>query len=385
MCFTNHLRRVSAGIFAQNLRGTEPRHAYLVSASDAAIQCNAYTPYGAVREFDPDGSAGSASANPLSIERGWLSQVADEATSSLGTGLTYLNARYYDPVASRFISPDPMLNVMDPKTLDPYRYADNNPVVLTDATGLAANCSGLTGLAATYCTSSSNSTAATTTARAKPWYSSATTDSGTGSHSSNACLKFADRAGCPERVPGFNPFSWVGDVADRGSTFVQYVAQSGWRRLNNPLQTVRDYGGLTLQAESLTAAYQILVQDAELYNAGDYCGTEGECLTGAQMPKPNTDAMTIGHTVSFGSSDAPIPTLVEHEFDHVYDYEILGAIGFGAIYGTTYVLGKALGLSDFDAYEAIPFEVHARDVARDPNVYPNGFFGWALLGPNTTG
>ena len=65
-----------------------------------------------------------------------MSQVADEATSSLGTGLTYLNARYYDPVASRFISPEPMLDVMDPNTLDPYRYADINRVGFTDATGL---------------------------------------------------------------------------------------------------------------------------------------------------------------------------------------------------------------------------------------------------------
>ena len=72
----------------------------------------------------------------LSIERGWLSQVADEATSSLGTGLTYLNARYYDPLTSRFLSPDPMLDVMDPKTLDPYRYAENNPVFYSDPTGL---------------------------------------------------------------------------------------------------------------------------------------------------------------------------------------------------------------------------------------------------------
>ena len=106
--------------------------------STATIHRNAYTPYGAVREFDPDGSAGSASAKPLTIERGWLSQVADEATASLGTGLTYLNARYYDPVASRFISPDPMLDVMDPKTLDPYRYAENNPVFYSDSTGLYA-------------------------------------------------------------------------------------------------------------------------------------------------------------------------------------------------------------------------------------------------------
>ncbi len=87
----------------------------------AASVRNAYTPYGAVRGTDR-----------LPTDRGWLNQVSDEAT----TGLVYLNARYYDPVASRFISPDPLMNPTDPKTLDAYRYADNNPVVFTDATGL---------------------------------------------------------------------------------------------------------------------------------------------------------------------------------------------------------------------------------------------------------
>ena len=114
--------------------------------ASANVQRSAYTPHGAEHDFDPDGSAGSASAKPLTIERGRWSQVADEATSSLGTGLTYLNARYYDSVASRFISPDPLLDVMDPKTLDPYRYAENNPVFYTDASGLRAigqyDCSG---------------------------------------------------------------------------------------------------------------------------------------------------------------------------------------------------------------------------------------------------
>jgi RHS repeat-associated protein len=94
------------------------------TAKDAADSVrNAYTPYGAVRGTDQ-----------LPTDRGWLNQVSDEAS----TGLVYLNARYYDPGASRFVSPDPLMNPGDPKTLDPYRYADNNPVVFTDATGLLA-------------------------------------------------------------------------------------------------------------------------------------------------------------------------------------------------------------------------------------------------------
>jgi RHS repeat-associated protein len=87
------------------------------------ITRNAYTPYGAVR-----------GADNFTISKGWLNQVSDEAS----TGLTYLNARYYDSGTSRFVSPDPLMNPMDPKTLDAFRYADNNPVSFTDATGLCA-------------------------------------------------------------------------------------------------------------------------------------------------------------------------------------------------------------------------------------------------------
>ena len=73
--------------------------------------------------------------------------MSDEAS----TGLVYLNARYYDPAVARFVSPDPLMNPSDPKTLDPYRYAENNPVVYTDATGLMAACSGVYGNAEQAC------------------------------------------------------------------------------------------------------------------------------------------------------------------------------------------------------------------------------------------
>ena len=65
-----------------------------------------------------------------------MSQVSDEAS----TGLVYLNTRYYDPVVAIFVSPDPLMNPKDPKTLDPYRYAENNPVTYTDPTGLIVYC-----------------------------------------------------------------------------------------------------------------------------------------------------------------------------------------------------------------------------------------------------
>lgn len=92
------------------------------SAADAGtVTRNAYTPYGMTRDADH-----------LTSTRGWLNQHEDTTT-----GLTYLNARYYDPALGRFLTPDPLMNPGDPRTLDPYRYADNNPVVYVDASGLA--------------------------------------------------------------------------------------------------------------------------------------------------------------------------------------------------------------------------------------------------------
>ena len=102
------------------------------------VKRNAYTPYGAKRD----------TADPIAPGRGWLNQIADT-----DTGLTYLNARYYDPVLGRFLSPDPLLNPNDPRTLDPYRYADNNPVVYTDANGLNPSC-GAYSAATAVCWSS---------------------------------------------------------------------------------------------------------------------------------------------------------------------------------------------------------------------------------------
>jgi RHS repeat-associated protein len=104
------------------------------AANEVVPTVNAYTPYGAQR----------AGTN-VTGERGWLNQVAD------ATGLTYLNARYYDPLLGRFLSPDPLMNPGDPRTLDPYRYADNNPVVYTDATGLSPSCGDMDSLSSTAC------------------------------------------------------------------------------------------------------------------------------------------------------------------------------------------------------------------------------------------
>jgi RHS repeat-associated protein len=67
------------------------------------------------------GSSGSYST-PL----GWAGQYRDAET-----GLTYLRARYYDPVTAQFMSRDPALS----STRSPYAYVANNPLNASDASG----------------------------------------------------------------------------------------------------------------------------------------------------------------------------------------------------------------------------------------------------------
>ncbi len=52
------------------------------------------------------------------------------------TGLYFYEARYYDPVLGRFISPDTIVpSATDPQTLNRYAYVYNNPIIYTDPSG----------------------------------------------------------------------------------------------------------------------------------------------------------------------------------------------------------------------------------------------------------
>jgi RHS repeat-associated protein len=65
-----------------------------ITSATTGVTRTAYMPYGSGR-----------GTSHLSIDRGWLGQVQDD-----DTGLVYLNARYYDPILGRFLSPDPLLD-----------------------------------------------------------------------------------------------------------------------------------------------------------------------------------------------------------------------------------------------------------------------------------
>ncbi len=63
----------------------------------------------------------------------WLGRLG--AMQEGSTSLFYLRARYYDSATARFLSRDPLQSV-DPREINPYQYADGNPVTRNDATGL---------------------------------------------------------------------------------------------------------------------------------------------------------------------------------------------------------------------------------------------------------
>jgi RHS repeat-associated protein len=182
----------------------------LDAITENSVSRNAYAPYGTTR-----GAGTSAVNDGLAISRGWLNQVSDEAS----TGLVYLNARYYDPAVARFVSPDPLMNPEDPKTLDPYRYAENNPVSFTDATGLFS-CPAW--MPKGVCEASNNAAAASNKAAAP--------SSGTGSAGGPAAAKTSAK-------PGVLPGAQSGFAVPPGATFQSSHGGGGsWGDATSPLK-----------------------------------------------------------------------------------------------------------------------------------------------------
>ncbi len=85
-------------------------------------------PYGAAR--NPGGVIGPDPAGWKS-HRGFVGSTTDTATDLLRVG-----ARDYDPTTGRFLSVDPILDPTDPQQINPYGYANNNPISESDPTGL---------------------------------------------------------------------------------------------------------------------------------------------------------------------------------------------------------------------------------------------------------
>jgi RHS repeat-associated protein len=82
-------------------------------------------------QYDPRG----VKLNGVPEKIGFTGHVFDE-----NTGLTYMQARFYDAAVGRFLSTDPIeFDGRDPATFNRYAYANNNPYRYIDPTG-ASGC-----------------------------------------------------------------------------------------------------------------------------------------------------------------------------------------------------------------------------------------------------
>jgi RHS repeat-associated protein len=88
-------------------------------AAAGTIQHYAYYPYGSL----------ATTTNPPA-SRGYLDKTSDP------NGAIRLDHRSYTPNADAFTSPDPLMNVADPQTLNPYAYSRNNAIASEDPSGL---------------------------------------------------------------------------------------------------------------------------------------------------------------------------------------------------------------------------------------------------------
>ena len=79
----------------------------------------------------PGSVLASANVGPTTAARQYIGQLYDQ-----GSGLSYLNARYYSGSQGQFTSQDPVFlgqpkeqNLQDPQSLNSYSYSDDNPIV----------------------------------------------------------------------------------------------------------------------------------------------------------------------------------------------------------------------------------------------------------------
>ncbi|MEU0085096.1 RHS repeat-associated core domain-containing protein [Streptomyces sp. NPDC006274] len=92
-------------------------------AAGQTITRRRYDPYGNPRGTEPAAWPGRHTFVGTGI---------DDPT----TGLTHIGAREYDATTGRFLSVDPLIDITDPLQMNGYTYANGNPVMLSDPTGL---------------------------------------------------------------------------------------------------------------------------------------------------------------------------------------------------------------------------------------------------------
>ncbi|MEU8512047.1 polymorphic toxin-type HINT domain-containing protein [Kitasatospora sp. NPDC048722] len=110
----------------------------LIQASDPhgtnGVQINTATGQAVTRRpSDPFGNPRGTqpAAGQWAGTKGFVGGSKDDAT-----GLTNLGAREYDPGTGRFINPDPLFDAANPQQWNGYGYSQNDPVNLSDPSGL---------------------------------------------------------------------------------------------------------------------------------------------------------------------------------------------------------------------------------------------------------
>ncbi|MEU3832074.1 RHS repeat-associated core domain-containing protein [Streptomyces microflavus] len=120
--------RYSYGTGAQQLVAIATDHQ---GSPYAEVALNEMSPV-RIRKQDPFGNQRGAATPTMQNHAGFLGATRDDSS-----GYTPLGARLYDPVVGRFLSADPVLDLADQLQSNGYAYAHNNPVTLSDPTGLS--------------------------------------------------------------------------------------------------------------------------------------------------------------------------------------------------------------------------------------------------------
>jgi len=92
------------------------------------------------RYLDPFGNPRGTIPGTWIDANGYGDQGFVGGTQDPTTGLTNLGAREYQPTTGRFLNTDPIINPGDPQQWNAYAYSDNDPVNLSDPTGM--DCTG---------------------------------------------------------------------------------------------------------------------------------------------------------------------------------------------------------------------------------------------------
>ena len=139
-------RHYAHGASIVAVRGPTGLH-WLLNDGQASVEISvdAATGQATRRRYRPFGEERGGGSAAWPTEHGYLGKTHDTA---LGT--IHLGAREFDPVEGRFLSTDPIQRPLDPGGLNPYSYADNNPVANSDPTGLRPILGGGFGASATH-------------------------------------------------------------------------------------------------------------------------------------------------------------------------------------------------------------------------------------------